>query len=395
MKPLEGTVVLDFSRVLAGPYCTMILRNLGARVIKVEALGTGDDARGTGPFIAGQSGYFASINRGKESIALNLRQPQAKEIALSLATKADVVVENFRPGVMRRLGLDYETVRGVNEDVVYASCSGFGQSGPYADRPAYDIIVQAMGGIMSVTGLENGEPMRVGVSQGDMVAGIFTAVGVLAGLLKRWAGGGGSYVDVSMLDSQVALMWHPISFYCASGEDPRPIGSRHPATAPFDVFACADRHLTIGVGTQEQWRSLCEVLDLKELIDDERFADNTSRVRHQAELKQHINRQLAKRTAAEWEEMLVAKEIPCGAINRVSDLLKDEHLRLRGAIVEVKDPELPGFRAPALPFHIDGESLGETAGPPKVGQHTEAILSEFLGLTADQVFRLRQEKIAG
>src|SRR5216683_3408270 len=283
--PLAGIVVVDLTRVLAGPFCTLVLADLGARVVKVERPGSGDDARAIGPFVHGASAYFASVNRGKESVALDLSLEADLATLHRLLAGADVLIENFRPGVMDRLGLGWEAVHARHPGLVYASVSGFGQTGPYAGRPAYDMVAQAMGGIMSITGHPGGEPTRVGTSVGDITAGLFTAVGILAALHDRAGSGGGRRVDVAMLDCQVAILENALARYAATGVAPGPLGSRHPSITPFGVFRAADGHLVLAAGNDALFARLCSVLAVPDVAADPRFASNELRTVHHAELR--------------------------------------------------------------------------------------------------------------
>ncbi|HQE67479.1 MAG TPA: CaiB/BaiF CoA-transferase family protein, partial [Bacillota bacterium] len=257
-KPLEHIKVLDFTRVLAGPFCTMILANMGAEIIKIERLGSGDDSRSYGPFINGQSAYFISINRGKKSISIDLKSEKGIEVVKELVSKVDVVAENFRPGTMEKLGLSYEQLKKINPRLIFATMSGFGQTGPYSKRPAYDMIVQGMGGIMSITGEEGGAPVRVGTSIGDLVAGLYGAIGILTALADRDFSGEGRMVDVAMLDGQISILENAISRYAATGEIPKPLGGRHPSIAPFEAYKTKDSYIIIACGNQALWEKFCK-----------------------------------------------------------------------------------------------------------------------------------------
>jgi CoA:oxalate CoA-transferase len=292
--PLAGVTVVDLTRVLAGPYCTLILADLGARVVKVELPGSGDDARRIGPFVENRSAYFASVNRGKESIALDLKDAADREVFERLLARADVLVENFRPGTMEKLGYGWETLHDRHPGLIYAAASGFGHTGPYADRPAYDLVAQAMGGIMSVTGHPGAPPTRVGTSIGDIAAGLFTAVGVNAALLHREREGHGLKIDVAMLDCQLAILENAVARYLATGQAPGPIGARHPSITPFDAFATGNGYVVVAGGNDALFGKLCDVLDRPELREDPRFATNDGRTDHEAELKAEIEAALGK-----------------------------------------------------------------------------------------------------
>jgi CoA:oxalate CoA-transferase len=330
--PLAGLLVVDLTRVLAGPFCTMVLADLGARVIKVEAPG-GDDARRIGPFIDGESAYFTSLNRGKQSIALDLKDAADRTVFEKLLARADVLCENFRPGVLTRLGYGWEKLHARHPRLVLASTSGFGQTGPYAGRPAYDIVVQAMGGVMSLTGHPGSPPTRVGSSLGDITAGLFTAVGIQAALLERERSGSGRRVDVSMLDAQVATLENAIARYGATGEVPGPMGSRHPSIAPFEALATANGHIVIAAGNDALFAVLCEELERSELAHDPRFASNELRRRNVAELSALLEAALAARSASEWIERLLAAGVPCGPLNDVAAVMADPQVAARNMIV--------------------------------------------------------------
>ncbi|MBW2667035.1 MAG: CoA transferase [Deltaproteobacteria bacterium] len=330
--PLAGLLVVDLTRVLAGPFCTMVLADLGARVIKVEAPG-GDDARRIGPFVDGESAYFTSLNRGKQSIALDLKDGADRSVFEKLLARADVLCENFRPGVMERLGYGWEALAQRHPRLVLASTSGFGQTGPYAGRPAYDIVVQAMGGVMSLTGHPGGPPTRVGSSLGDITAGLFTAVGIQAALLERERSGKGRRVDVSMLDAQVATLENAIARYAATGEVPGPMGSRHPSIAPFEALATAHGHIVIAAGNDALFAVLCETLERAELARDPRFASNELRRSNAAELSDLLEEALAVRPADAWIERLLEAGVPCGPLNDVAAVVADPQVAARNMVV--------------------------------------------------------------
>jgi CoA:oxalate CoA-transferase len=352
--PLSGVTVVDLTRVLAGPYCTLILADLGARVVKVELPGRGDDARHIGPFVESRSAYFASVNRGKESIALDLKNAADREIFERLLARADVLVENFRPGTMEKLGYGWETLHPRHPRLIYAAASGFGHTGPYADRPAYDLVAQAMGGIMSVTGHPGAPPTRVGTSIGDITAGLFTAVGVNAALLHREREGRGLKIDVAMLDCQLAILENAVARYLATGEAPGPIGARHPSITPFDAFATGDGYVVVAVGNDALFGKLCDVLGRPELQEDPRFATNAGRTEHEAELKAEIEAALGQEGSETWLERLGASGIPCGPIQNVEALLRDPQIAARNMVVELDDPEIGPMRTAGNPIKLSG-----------------------------------------
>jgi len=335
--PLSGVLVIDLTRVLAGPYCTMVLADLGARVIKVEMPGRGDDARAIGPFVGDRSAYFMSLNRGKQSIALDLKDADDRNVFERLLARADVLVENFRPGAMERLGYGWNQLHARFPRLIAASTSGFGQTGPYAERPAYDVVAQAMGGLMSITGHPDGKPTRVGTSIGDITGGLFTAIGIQAALIERDRSDTGQRVDVSLLDAQVAILENAIARYSVSGEIPGPIGSRHPSIAPFDAFSTQDGFIVIAAGNDELFAKLCSAIGAPEWTDDDRFRTNEQRNRNADDLKALIETALAGRTTAEWLEVLQRAELPCGPLNDIAQLFADPQVASRNMLVSADD----------------------------------------------------------
>lgn len=395
MRPLEDIRVLDLTWVLAGPFASMLLCDLGADVIKVERPPWGDISRTTGPYQNGFSGYFFSINRGKRSVAIDLRNPEGRELFLRLAERADVVMENFTPGTMEKLGLGYAVLAARNPRLVYASTSGFGQDGPYRNRPALDIIVQAMGGAMSITGEPGGRPVRPGVSYGDIAAGLFTVVGILAALHERERTGRGQAVDISMLDCQVTVMENAIMRYFVTGEVPGPLGTRHPSATPFQAFPTADGYLVValGFGEENQWNLLCGLLGLPELIDDPRFETGPKRTANHALLEPILEAAFRKRTTAEWLVELEAVGIPCGPINRVSDVVTDSQVQHRNMIVPVEHPRAGTIPIANTPFKFSASQAGIKGPPPDYGQHTREVLRELLGLDDDTINDLVARKV--
>ena len=371
----------------------MVLADLGADVIKIERPGTGDDARGFGPFRNGVSGYFASVNRGKKSLTLNLKAAAGRDIFLRLAEQADVVLENFRPGVMARLGLDYERLRERNRRVVYAACSGFGQTGPYRDRPAYDAVVQAMGGIMSITGEEDGPPVRVGASIADITASLCTVVGILAALHHRQSTGEGQMVDVAMLDCQVGILENAIARYFVSGEVPGRLGTRHPSITPFQAFETADGRVVVAVGNDRLWERLCRLIGREELATDERFATNALRTENHAALEPLLLKILRAQPTAWWLAELERAGIPCGAINTIDRLASDPQVAAREMLQEVVDPVAGPMQMAGVPIKLS-VSPGAIAGPaPALGEHTDAVLRGRLGLDEAAIRRLREDGV--
>jgi len=376
-RPLDGVLVLDLSRVLAGPYCSMILGDLGARVIKVEPLGTGDDTRGYGPFIGQESAYFMSINRNKESIALNLKSPGGLQVALKLAARADVVLENYRPGTMKRLGLGYEVLRELNPRLVYASVSGFGQDGPWRDKPAYDIIVQGMSGMMSITGHPGGPPVRVGISLGDIAAGLFATVGIVSALYERENSGRGQLIDVAMLDSQLAILENAVARYLVTGEIPGPLGTRHPSITPFAAFPSADGYILVGVGNDSLWRRFCESVGRPDLAADPRFLSNRSRTENWVDLEPILNVVFRERTTAAWIEFLESQGIPCGPVNTMDKVVVHPQVIARKVLVEVDAIGGGKLRMPRTPIKMDRTDPNVYRPAQRLGASTRRVLAEL------------------
>jgi len=381
-KPLDGIKILDLTRVLAGPYCTMVLKNLGAEVIKIERPGIGDDSRGFGPYVNGESAYFVSINRGKKSIAVDLKSAEGKQVFFDLIKQVDVVTENFKPGTMEKLGLGYEKIKTVNPRIIYAAMSGFGHSGPYSSRPAYDMIVQAMGGIMSITGQPGGAPTRVGTSVGDITAGLFGAVGILAAIHKRKETGLGQKVDVAMLDGQVAILENATARYATTGEIPGPLGSRHPSITPFEAFKTKDDWLILAVGNDKLWKAFCKATNKEEWLDDHDFATNDKRNLSHNRLKPMLDDLMSEKTTSEWMDLLTAAHVPASPINTMADLFADPQVAARNMLVEVNQPGLGQMKVAGNPIKlstVDAEDEIPANPAPSIGQHTEEILKTYLG----------------
>ncbi|MDT4823720.1 Acetyl-CoA:oxalate CoA-transferase [compost metagenome] len=378
--PLAGITVVDLTRVLSGPYCTMMLADMGARVIKIENPAGGDDSRQVGPFVDGESAYFASINRNKESIALDLKDAGDRQVLERMLATADVLVENFRAGVMEKLGFTWEDLHARYPRLVYASISGFGQTGPYRARPAYDMVVQAMGGLMSVTGEVGGNPARVGVSIGDIGAGLYATIGIQSALLRRVQSGLGERVDIAMLDCQVALLENPIARYSATGGVPQPLGTRHPSITPFDMFATRDGFIVIAVGNDALFGKLCDALGRSEWAQEERFATVPARNEHHVALKACLESRLADATTAEWEAILEAAGVPHGPMNTVPQLVSNPHVRARGMILEIGIGDGKSLQVAGNPVKFGStEALSGVRNPPVLDQHRERLLAEFGG----------------
>jgi crotonobetainyl-CoA:carnitine CoA-transferase CaiB-like acyl-CoA transferase len=392
--PLAGLTVIDLTRVLSGPYCTMILADMGARVIKVEQPGRGDDTRAWGPpFLGKESAYFLSINRNKESLTLDLKKPAGRDLLMRLLDRADVLVENFRPGAMKRLGLDYETVAGRWPRVICCSISGFGQSGPRREQPGYDAVMQGEGGLMSITGDADGPPYRLGVAISDIVTGMFAAQGISMALLARIRTGRGQHVDIGMLDSTSALLTYQAAIYFATGAPPPRLGNRHPTIVPYETFAASDGDFVLAVGNDELWRTFCRVTELDALGTDPRFASNRDRVKNHGALKPILEERLKARTRAEWLSALTAEGVPCGSVRDVGEVLEDPHLHARDMVREVEHATLGAVRVLGVPMKLSDTPGQVRTGPPTLGQHTDHILSADLGLTDDEIRTLRKDGV--
>lgn len=393
MGPLEGLKVLDMTRVLAGPYCTMLLGDLGAEIIKVEVPVTGDDSRHFGPYQHGESAYFMSLNRNKQSITLNLKTEEGKALLKSFITKVDVVVENFRPGTMEKLGLGYDVLKEINPKIIYAAASGFGHTGPYSQRPAYDGVVQAMGGIMSITGPKDGEPTRVGPSIGDIGAGLFCAIGVLAALNHRNVHGVGQKVDVAMLDCQVAMLENAIARYVVTKEVPKPAGNRHTSIVPFEPFDTLSGQLVVAVGNDQIWKRFCEVTGLEALITDPMYAKNPDRNKNYDVLRPLIAEKMMMKTKEEWMPILDAAGVPNGPINYIDAVLEDEQVKAREMIVEVEHPVAGKLKMPGVAIKLS-ETPGEIHSPaPVLGQHTTDILKRYFDYSDQEIEELYENGV--
>jgi crotonobetainyl-CoA:carnitine CoA-transferase CaiB-like acyl-CoA transferase len=387
--PLDGLVVVDLTRVLSGPYCTMQLADMGARVIKVEQPGRGDDTRAWGPpFIGPESAYFLSINRNKESLTLDLKSGRA--VIERLLDRADVLVENFRPGTMERLGLGYAAVAERWPRLVYCSISGFGQTGPRRNEPGYDAVVQAEGGLMSITGDANGPPFRLGVAIADIVTGMFAAQGIALALLARARTGRGQHVDIGMLDSTAALLTYQAAIYFATGRPPTRMGNRHPTIVPYETFEASDGEFVLAVGNEDLWRRFCELLDAPDIAADPRFATNRDRVSQYETLRTLLAARIKARPRAEWIERLMAAGVPCGSVRDVGEVLRDPQMTARDMIAAVEHAALGNVQVLGVPIKLSETPGTVRTAPPTLGQHTDQILRTDLGLSDAEIARLRQ-----
>lgn len=384
--PLQGIRILDLTQALFGPFTTMLLSDLGAEVIKIERPDGGDMARGNGPFVRELSTYFLSINRGKKSIILDLTTGQGKDIFLKLTKTADVIVENFVPGTMKKLGLSYETVMEHNPRIIYVAGSGFGQYGPYAEKPAFDVIVQAMGGILSHTGEPGGPPVRPGVSYGDIVAALFLCIGTLAALQERQASGKGQFVDVSMLDCQITAQENAFVRYLNTGEIPRPLGTRHPVITPFQVFPTKDGYIAVAPrgGAKDQWPLFCTAIECIDIIDDPRFKTGWSRTQNYEMLEPILTKAMKSKTTQELTERFEQLDIPCGPVNRLDQVAADPQVNARNMIIELQHPKLGTFKVANTPFKFSRTPCRVERVSPGLGEHTQEVLCSLLGMSQEE-----------
>jgi formyl-CoA transferase/CoA:oxalate CoA-transferase len=378
MGPLHGLTVLDFTRVLSGPYCTMALGDLGARVIKLEHPGRGDDTRRWGPpFLGEESAYFLSVNRNKESIAIDFKKPGGLEVVKRLVARADVVVENFRPGTLDPMGLDAATVCAAHPRLIYCSISGYGQTGPRREEPGYDAVMQAEGGLMSITGAADGPPYRLGVAIVDIVSGMFAAQGVLAALVARERSGKGQAVDIGMLDATAALLTYQAGNYFATGEAPGRLGNRHPTIAPYETFATQDGDVALAVGNDGLWQTFCRAAAVDDLGADPRFATNALRLEHYAALRPQLERVFLTKTRAEWHAILLEAGVPNGAVRSVEEVFADPQTVARDMVVTVPHATLGPVRVTGVPVKLSATPGSVRTGPPVLGQHSAAVLAEL------------------
>jgi formyl-CoA transferase len=404
-KILEGIRVLDLTRVLAGPWAAQNLADLGAEVIKVERPGEGDDTRRWGPpWLKDREGrdtkeaaYYLAANRGKRSLTLDIAKPEGQAVARELAAKCDVVMENFKVGDLKRYGLDFASLSAKDPRLVYCSITGFGQTGPYAERPGYDFIIQGMGGLMSITGerddLPGGGPQKVGVAVSDLFTGLFASNAIVAALFHRERTGAGQYIDLALLDCQVAMLANMNTSYLASGEPPVRLGNAHQSIVPYQVFQASDGYFIVAVGNDTQYVRFCDALETPALATDPRYATNPERVRNRDALVAQIASLVVRRPAAEWLERLEAAEVPCGPIRNLAEVFADEHVIARGLEVRVPHADAGQVRLVANPMRFSATPVSYEAPPPRLGEHTDDILAQVLGYDAQQIRELRARSV--
>jgi len=393
LKPLSGIRVLDLTRVLAGPFCSMILADMGAEVIKVEEPGKGDDTRSWPPFVGGEATYFMSVNRNKKSLTLNLKAPAAIKIFTDLVKMSDVVLENFRPGTMEKLGLGYATLAKLNRKLIYCAVSGFGESGPDAGRAGYDLVVQAESGVMDITGFADGPPVKMGTSIADLVAGMSAAHGITLALLARTKTRRGQKVEIGMLDAMAALLTYQAGIYWGTGQKPGRRGNAHPSIVPYEVFKASDAYLTLGVANNSLWERCCAAMERTDIMRDPRFATEAARVEHRATLVPLLNEILGERSADEWMKRFEAAGVPAGRIRTVPEVCESEHLKARGMIQRLTHPTAGAISVFGVPITLHGTPGAVKTPPPTLGEHTDQILKSLLRVKPAQIAKLHADRV--
>ncbi|MGD0177150.1 MAG: CaiB/BaiF CoA-transferase family protein [Candidatus Bathyarchaeia archaeon] len=394
-KPLEGIRVLDASRILTGPFCSMLLGDLGAEVIKIEIPGAGDDTRHWGPpFIGGESAYFLSVNRNKKSLTLNLTSDAGKNIFYELAAKCDVLLENFRPGVTEKLRIDYSTIAKINPNLVYCSITSFGQTGQYRERLAYDIVVQSMGGLMGITGEPNRPPVRIGVALSDIGAGMYAAIAILGAIIARQRLGGGQWLDVSLLDSTVSWMTYMAADYFATGHNPERMGSAHPSIVPYQCFKTKDKQfITVAIGNDKLFRKFSRAIGMEKLADEPMFATNPDRVRHRDQLIPILEKIFAKKTREEWLKALLDAKLPVGPVYSMQEIFADPHIKNREMLAKIQHPKAGMISQVGIPMRFSRTALDIKSPPPFLGEHTDEILHTLLGYDAHRISELHAKGV--
>ncbi len=397
--------VLDLSRVLAGPWCSQHLADLGAEVIKIERPGSGDETRAWGPPYlkdadgndTTEAGYYLSCNRGKKSLTLDISTKEGQDIVRKLAAKSDVVLENYKVGQLKKYGLGYDELKIVNPKIIYCSITGFGQTGPWSHRPGYDFIIQGLGGLMSITGerddLPGGGPQKVGVAVTDLMTGMYSTIAILAALTHRDRTGVGQYIDMALLDVSVAMLANMNMNYLTSGQVPKRWGNAHPNVIPYQVFACSDGHIIVAVGNDSQFRKFCEVLGQPTLSDDERFATNSNRIRNRDRLIPLLEPLMRTRSRDAWVEKFEAMGIPCGPINNIDQVFENPQVQARGIKVDIPHPLASTVPQVASPMRFSETPIEYRIAPPTLGQHSEYVLRELLGMQMDEIAKLRQSHV--
>jgi len=399
--PLLGFRVLDLSRILAGPWASQMLADLGAEVIKIERPGSGDDTRGWGPpympdesaAATTESAYFHGANRGKQSLCIDMGKPRGQALIRDLVKHSDVLIENFKVGGLARYGLDYDSLKTVNSKLVYCSITGFGQTGPYATRAGYDFMIQAMGGMMSVTGEADGQPMKIGVALADVLTGLYAANAIQAALIHQRETGQGQYIDMALLDVQVATLANQAMNYLATGISPRRLGNAHPNIVPYQAFQTADGYIILAVGNDAQFERFCDLAEVPEIAADERFRKNSDRVGHRETLVPQISAIMQSKTSADWLEQLNSRGIPCGPINDIEQVFADPQVQHRGLQLELEHPVAGKVASVANPIRLSQTPIEYDQSPPLLGQHTDAVLQRILNLDADAIAELRNHAI--
>ena len=399
--PLAGYRVLDLSRILAGPWASQLLADLGAEVIKIERPGSGDDTRGWGPpYITdqagestGESAYFHATNRGKQSVCIDMAQPQGQQLIHDLAAQCDVLIENFKLDGLKKYGLDYASLKSINPGLVYCSITGFGQTGPYAERPGYDVMIQAMGGMMSVTGEAGGQPMKTGVALTDILTGLYASNAIQSALIHRQAGGVGQYIDMALLDVQVAVLANQAMNYLATGVNPPRLGNGHPNIVPYQAFATADGFIMLTIGNDSQYRRFCELVGRIDLAGDERFEKNSNRVKHRDVLLSVLDEIMLGKTSQQWLDDLNANSIPCGPINDLDQVFGDPQVQDRGMRIELDHSSAGRVPSVSNPIKFSHTAIEYNQAPPLLGEHTESALTRILDMSADDLARLRADQV--